>query len=200
MPTPSPRLLPLHRNGPLTVTCPVSQRRGTGSAACTCPATFTICILLWLEQPQQKEGSRPQKSAFGKPTEQAQEAKAAVLCPGAPAHSLPRAPPAQLILSPRRQPQPQPRAQPRELLRTLPRQVPGGPPAFAPQHAGPPGCLHFQSLGVRAATHLHPGHLPGLTWSQSQPSVLDSWPSDSYSSQLPGRSPWHLPCPTQKLS
>ena len=102
MPTPSPRLLPLHRNGPLTVTCPVSQRRGTGSAACTCPATFTICILLWLEQPQQKEGSRPQKSAFGKPTEQAQEAKAAVLCPGAPAHSLPRAPPAQLILSPSR--------------------------------------------------------------------------------------------------
>lgn len=125
MPTPSPRLLPLHRNGPLAVTCPVSQRRGTGSAACTCPGTFTICILLWLEQPQQKEGSRPQKSAFGKPTEQAQEAKAAVLCPGAPAHSLPRAPPAQLILSPRRQPQPQPRAQLRELLRTLPRQVPG---------------------------------------------------------------------------
>lgn len=75
-----------------------------------------------------------------------------------------------------------------------------GPPAFAPRHAGPPGCLHFQSPGVRAATHLHPAHLPGLTWSQSRLSVLDSQPSDSYSSQPPGRSPCHLPHPTQKLS
>ena len=107
MPTPMPRLLPLHRNGPLAVTCPVSQSRGAGSAACTCPGTFTLCILLWLEQPEQKELSRLQQSAFGKPMEHAQEAKAAVLCPGAPAHSLPWVPPSQLILSPRRRPQTQ---------------------------------------------------------------------------------------------
>ena len=107
MPTPTPRLLPLHRNGPLAVTCPVSQSRGAGSAACTCPGTFTLCILLWLEQPEQKELSRLQQSAFGKPMEHAQEAKAAVLCPGAPAHSLPWVPPSQLILSPRRRPQTQ---------------------------------------------------------------------------------------------
>ena len=72
-----------------------------------------------------------------------------------------------------------------------------GHPAFAPWHAGPPGCLHFQSPGVRAATHLHAGHLPGLTWSQSRPSVLHSWPSDSYSSQLP-EEPLASPTPNPK--
>lgn len=107
MPTPSPRLLPLHRNGPRAVTCPGSQHRGTGSAACTCPGTFTICIPAVVRTTTTKEGSRLQKSASGKPTEQAQEAKAAVLPQGlstlsAPGPSLPN------ILSPRRRPQPQP--------------------------------------------------------------------------------------------
>lgn len=83
MPAPTPRLPPLHRNGPLAGACPVSQSGGAGSAACTCPGAFANCILLWLQPPRQKEHSRLQKLALGKPMERAHEAKAA-----GPQHAL----------------------------------------------------------------------------------------------------------------
>ena len=82
-PAPTPRLPPLHRNGPLAGACPVSQSGGAGSAACTCPGAFANCILLWLQPPRQKEHSRLQKLALGKPMEHAHEAKAA-----GPQHAL----------------------------------------------------------------------------------------------------------------
>lgn len=82
-PAPTPRPPPLHRNGPLAGTCPVSQSRGAGSAAYTCPGAFANCILLWLQPPWQKEHSRLQKSAHGKPMERAHEAEAA-----GPQHAL----------------------------------------------------------------------------------------------------------------
>ena len=118
-PAPTPRLPPLHGNSLLAGACLVSQSRGAGSAACTCPGAFTNCILLWLQPPRQKNilGFRNQHlespwSVHMKPRQQGPSTLSAL------------GPPSQLILSPRRCLQTQPHPQP-HVLRTLSKQVSG---------------------------------------------------------------------------